>query len=146
MRYENFAIKKRFNLATNFTELGKRLQNFHESVSQKQKEPSGSVAPAVKPDLMKRTKRENSVCEIPGHFAKDHRREGTEHCSKCGEKGNVDRASKRQRDGGKPEALAMSSTLSTLEQDYWAAPTLRKAAGIPVYLGCTENTVTIIDT
>ena len=115
MIYENFAIQKSFNLANNFTELRKRLQNFNKSISQKHKEPSGSVASAVKRDFMKITKREN--------ISKYHRREGSKHCSKCGEKSKVDRASKRQRDGGKPESLAVSSTLSTLYQEYWAALT-----------------------
>ena len=35
MRYESFAIRKNFNPATNFTELRKRLQNFHESTAQR---------------------------------------------------------------------------------------------------------------
>ena len=35
MRYESFVIQESFNPATNFTELRKRLQNFHESTAQR---------------------------------------------------------------------------------------------------------------
>ena len=62
---------------------------------------SGSVALAVKRDFKKGPKKGNCfVSGIPGHFAKDCRKE-TAHCSKCGEKGHLDRACKRQRDGDK---------------------------------------------
>ena len=37
MRYESFVIQESFNPATNIPELGKRLQKFHESTSQRQK-------------------------------------------------------------------------------------------------------------
>ena len=51
MRYESFVIQESFNPATNFTELRKRLQNFHESTAQRHKGQSGSVALAVKRDF-----------------------------------------------------------------------------------------------
>ena len=59
MRYESFVIQESFNPATNFTELRKRLQNFHESTAQKQKGQSGSVALAVKRDFKKGPKKGN---------------------------------------------------------------------------------------
>ena len=72
MRYESFVIQENFNLATNFTELRKRLQNFHESKAQKHKGQSGSVVMAVKRDFKKGPRKGNCfVCGIPGHFAKD---------------------------------------------------------------------------
>ena len=53
MRYESFVIQESFNPATNFTELRKRLQNFHESTAQRQKGKSGPVSLVVKRDLKK---------------------------------------------------------------------------------------------
>ena len=74
MRYESFVIQESFNPATNFTELRKRLQNFHESTVQRHKGQSGSVALAVKRDFKKGPKKGNCfVCGIPGHFTKDCR-------------------------------------------------------------------------
>ena len=85
---------------------------------------SGSLALAVKRDFKKGPKKGNYfVCGIPGHFAKDCRRKETAQCSKCGEKGHLDRASKRQRDGGKHESVAMGPTLASPDEEYWAALT-----------------------
>ena len=53
MRYESFVIQESFKPATNFTELRKRLQNFHESTAQRHKGQIGSVALAVKRDFKK---------------------------------------------------------------------------------------------
>ena len=70
MRYESFVIQESFNPATNFTELRKRLQNFHASTVQRHKGQSGSVALAVKRDFKKGPMKGNCfVCGIPGHFA-----------------------------------------------------------------------------
>ena len=124
MRYESFVIQESFNPATNFTELRKRLQNFHESTAQRHKEQSGSVALAVKRDFKKGPKKGNCfVCGIPGHFAKCCRRKKTAQCSKCCEKGHLERAWKRQRDGGKQVSVAMGRTLASLDGEYWAALT-----------------------
>ena len=115
MRYESFVKQESFKPATNFTELRKRLQNFHESTAQRNNGQSGSVALAVKRDLKKRPKKGNCfVCEIPGHFAKDYRKKETAQCSKCGEKGHLDRACKRQIDGGKQESVAVGPTGSNV--------------------------------
>ena len=57
MRYESFVIQESFNPATNFRELRKRLQNFHESTAQRHKGQSGSVALAVKHDFKKGPKK-----------------------------------------------------------------------------------------
>ena len=65
MRYESFVIQESFNPETNFTELKKRLQNFHESTAQRHKGQSGSVALAVKRDFKKRPKtprKETALC------------------------------------------------------------------------------------
>ena len=71
MRYESFVIQENFNPATNFTELRKRLQNFHDSTAQRHKGQSGSVALAVKRDFKKGPKKGNCfVCAIPGLLKK----------------------------------------------------------------------------
>ena len=133
MRYESFVIQESFNPATNFTELRKRPQNFHESTAQRHKGQSGSVALAVKRDFKKGPKKGNCfVCGIPRHFAKDCRRKETAQCSKCGEKGQLYRACKRQRDGGKHELVAMGPTLATPDEECWAALTQWKTAGMLV--------------
>ena len=62
MRYESFVIQESFNPATNFTELRKRPQNFHESTAQRHKGQSGSVALAVKRDFKKNPRKETSLC------------------------------------------------------------------------------------
>ena len=146
MRYENFAIQESFNPATNFTELRKRLQNFHESTVQRHKGQSGSVTLTLKRYFKKGSKSETCfVCRIPGQFAKDYRRKKTAKCSNCGEKGHLDMACKRQKDGGKLESVAMGPTLATRDEEYWAALTQWKAAGMLVYSGCTDHIVTNID-
>ena len=146
MRYESFVIQESFNPATNFTELRKRLENFHESTTQKRKGQSGSVALAVKRYFKKGPKKGNCfVCWIPGHFAKDYRRKETAQCSKCGEKGHLDRACKRQRDGDKHESVAMGQTLASPDEKYSAAFTQWKTAGMLEDSGCTDHIVANID-
>ena len=120
MRYESFVIQESVNPATNFTELRKRLQNFHESTAQRHKGKSGSETLAVKHDFKKGN---CFVCGISRHFAKDCRRKETAQCIKCGEKGHLNRACKRQRDGGIQESVAMGPTLASPEEEYWAALT-----------------------
>ena len=113
MMYKKFVIQESFNPSTNFTELRKRLQNFHESTSQRHKNQRCSVALAVKRDIKKEPKKGNHfVCGIAGHFAMNCKRKETAQCSKCGEKDQLDRACKRQRDGGKHESVAMGPTLA----------------------------------
>ena len=146
MRYESFVIQESFNPATNFKEMRKTLQNFHESTAQRHKGQSGSVALAVKRDFKKEPRKGNGfMCEIPGHFAKECRRKETAQCSKCGEKGHLDRACKRQRDGGKHESVEMGPTLASPDEEYWATLTQWKTAGMVVDSGCTDHIVTNID-
>ena len=146
MRYENFVIQESFNPATNFRELRKRRQNFHESTAQRHKGQSGSVSLVVKRDFKKGPTKENCfVCGIPGHFAKNCRRKDTAHCSKFCEKGHLDRACRRQRNGGKHESRAMGPTFAFPDEEYWAALTQWKTAGMLVYSGCTDHIVTNIN-
>ena len=87
---------------------------------QRLKGQSGSVALAVKRNFKKGPKKGNRfVCGIPGHFAKDCRKKETAQFSKCGEKGHLDRAYMRQRDGGKHELVPMGSTLATPDEECW---------------------------
>ena len=75
MTYESFVLQEKFNPATNFTELRKRLQNFHESKAQRHKGQTGSVVLAVKRDFKKGPKK--GICfvrGIPEHIAEDCRR------------------------------------------------------------------------
>ena len=71
-------------------------------------------------------------CGIPRHFAKDYRRRETAQCSKDSEKGHLHRAYKRRGDGGKHESVAMGSTLTTQDEEFWAAVTQWKTAGMLV--------------
>ena len=146
MSYKSFVIQESFNPATNFSELRKRLQNFHESTAQRHMGQSGSVALAVKRDFKRGPKKGNCfVCGISGHFVKDCRRNEQAQCSKCGEKGHRDGACKRQRDGGKHESVAMGPTLASPDEEYLAAFTQCKTAGMLVDSGCTNHIVTNID-
>ena len=150
IRYESFVIQENLNPATNFTELRKRLQSYHESTAQRHKEQSGSVALAVKRDFKKGPKKGNCfVCGITGHFAKYCRSKETAQWSKCGEKAHLDRArgklTKRQRDGGKHESVAMGPTLASPKEEYWASLTQWKTAGMLVDSGCTDHIVTNTD-
>ena len=93
MRYEIFAIQERFKPATIFTDMKRRPQIFHEKTAQRHKGQNGSAALAVKRDFTKGPKKGNwFVCGIPGHFSDDCRRKETAQCSKCGEKGHLDRS------------------------------------------------------
>ena len=113
---------------------------------QRHKGQSGSVALTVKRDFNKGPKKRNCfVCGIPGHFAKDCRRKETAHCSKCCEKGRLDRACKRQRDVGKQESVARGPTTDPPDEEYWAALTQWKTAGMLVDSGFTDHIVTNID-
>ena len=146
MRYESFVIQENFNPATNFTELRTRRKNFHENIAEKHKGQSGSVALAVKRDFKRGPKEGNCfVCGIPGRFARDYRRKETAQCSKCGEKGHLDRTCKRQRDEGKQESVAMVPTLASPDEEYWAAFIQWKKAGMLVDSGYTDHIVTNID-
>ena len=147
MRYKSFVVPESFNPATNLTELRKRLHNFHGSTAQRRKRQNGSVALAVKRDFKKGPKMGNCFeCEIPGHLAKDCRRKETVQCRKCGQKGHhtccIDRACKRQRDGGRHESVAIGPTLASPDEEYWAALT---QWSMLVDSGCTEHIVTNID-
>ena len=124
MRHESSVIQESFNPATNFTELRKRLQKFHESTAQRHKGQCGSVALAVKRDFKKGPRKGNCfVCGIPGHFAEDCRRKETAQFSKSDEKGHLDRACKRHRDGRKHDSVAIGPTLASPDEEYWAALT-----------------------
>ena len=124
MRYESFVIQESFNRATNFTELRKRLQNFHESTAQRHKGQSGSVALAVKRDFKKGPKKGN--------------------CFVCGDPWTLFQGLQEEGDGGKQESVAMGPTLASPDGEYWAALTQWKTAGMLVDSGCTDNIVTNI--
>ena len=62
IRYKSFVMQESFNPATNFTDLRKRLQKFHESTAQKHKGQSGSVALAMKRDFKKGPRKETALC------------------------------------------------------------------------------------
>ena len=146
VRYESVVITESFNPATNFTELRKRMQNFHESIAQRHTRQSCSMALAVKRDFRRGPRKGNCfLCGIPGRFTKDCRRKETAQSSKCGEKGHLDRACKRQRDRGKHESETMGPTLASPDEEYWAALTQWKTAVMLVNSGCTDLIVTNID-
>ena len=146
MRYEHFVIQESFNVVTNFTEFRKRLQNFHESTSKRQTGQSGSVALEVNRDFKKGPKKGNCfVCGIHGHFANDSRRKKTAQSGKCGAKGHLDRACKRQRDGGNYESVAIGPTLASSEEEHWKVLTQWMTAGMLVDSGYTDHIVTNID-
>ena len=63
----------------------------------------------------------------------------------CGEKSHLDKACKRQRDGGKKESVAMGPILASLDEEYWATLTQWKTAGMLVDSGCTDHIVMIIN-
>ena len=73
--------------------------------------------------------------EIPGHFAKVCRRTEIAQCSKCDQKGNLHRESKRQSDGSKHQSVA----LGPIDEEYWAALTHAKTEGILLHSGCTDR-------
>ena len=104
------------------------------------------MALVVKRDLTKGPLKGNCfVCGIPGHFAKDCGRKETAQCSKCGEKGHLDRAYKRQIDGGKHESVATGPTMASSDEKYWASLTQWKTSDMLVDNGCTDHTVKNID-
>ena len=86
------------------------------------------------------------MCGIPGHFAKDCRRNETAQCSKCGERGHLDRACRRQRDGGKLDSGTMGPQLASPDEEHSAALTQWKTAGgMLVDSGCTDHILTSIN-
>ena len=92
----------------------------------------------VKRDFKKGPKRRNCfVCGIPGHFSKDCRLEATAQCTKCCEKSHLDKACKKQGDGDNHESVAMGPiSLATPDEEYWAALTQWKTAGMLVESNC----------
>ena len=62
MRYKSFVIQESFIPARNFTELRKRLQNFHESTVQRHKRQSGTVTLAVNGHFKKDPRQETVLC------------------------------------------------------------------------------------
>ena len=146
MMFEGFVIQESFTLATKFTELKKRLQNFYENTAQKFEEQSGSVALTVKRDFKKGPKKGNCfVWGIPEHFAKDCRWKESAQCIQCGEKSLLDRICKRKRDGGKPGSVAMIPTLASPDEQYWAVLTQWKTSVMVEDSDCTDHSVTNID-
>ena len=59
-------------------------------------------------------------------------------------KGHLDRARKRQRDGGKHESVAMGPTLSTPEEEHRPPLTQWKAAGTLVNSSFRDHIMTIV--
>ena len=82
-------------------------------------------------------KNQKNVYGISGHFVMDCRRKETAQCSKTGEKEKGDSACRRQRDGRKYESVAMGLSLSTPNEEYWAAVAQRKTAGMLVVVKIT---------
>ena len=70
---------------------------------------------------------------------------GRAQCSKCGEKGHLYRACRRQKDGGKHESVAMRQSLASPDEEYWAVLTQWKTAGMLVESDCTDHIVTSND-
>ena len=91
-------------------------------------------------------KRRNcSVCGIPGHFAKDCWRKKTTQCSNCVEIDHIDRACKRQINGGKDESVAIGSNIvytiwGTLGSSYTVEDSSHASGH-----GCTNHIVTNFD-
>ena len=73
MSYEIFVIQESFNPATNFTELRKMLQNFHESTAQRHKGQSGLVTLAVKRDFKKGHRKGNCFVQGRSYPVEDSR-------------------------------------------------------------------------
>ena len=144
MRYESFAIQESFNPATSFS-WGEGCRNSiraqHRGTRDKVVQWHWQWSVTSRRDARKET----ALCV--GSLDTLPRTAGgrTAQCSKCGEKGHLDRACKRQRDGGKQESVAMGPTLASPDEEYWAALTQWKTAGMLVDSGCTDHIVTNID-
>ena len=145
-RYESSVTQENIHPAANLTELKKMLQKFHESTALRHHGQSSSVALAVKCDFKKGPRKENCfVCGILGHFTKDCRKKETAQYRECAEKGHIDRASKRQRNGSKHESMAMCPALASPDEEYRAALSQWKTTGLLWDSGCTEHIVTNMD-
>ena len=110
--------RKSCNPTTNFIELRKRLQNFHESKEEHgTKWFSGTGSEAW---LQEGTQERKLLC-VWDSWTLCQGLKTTAQCSKCGEKVHLDRACRRQRDGGRHESMAMGPTLPSPDEEYWAA-------------------------
>ena len=75
-------------------------------------------------------------------FPGDCRLKETAKGSKCVETGLLDSACRKQRDGGKHQSVAMGPKLTISDEEYLAALTQWKTAGMPVDSGCTDDMMT----